>query len=246
MAIVAGTMAFSTATFAKDEMTEAAQKAQMESVIHDYIMKHPEVLMESVQNMQKKQMEASQQKVEQAAIKNANALFTQKGDPVVGDANGKVTLVEFFDYQCPHCVDMDPAMEAIIKANPNLRVVFKEFPIRGQTSLVAAKAALAANLQGKYWEFHQLLMKNAATLTPDVISSLAKTAGLDIDKWKKDMASSEVDGQIKATYKLAQSLNLMGTPALFAGKTNSPTVVQFIPGQTDAAVLQKTIDKANS
>jgi protein-disulfide isomerase len=246
MAMVAGAMAFSAPTYAKDAILDAAQKTQMESIIHDYILKNPQVILESVQNMQKAQMEMSQQKVEQAALKNASALFNQSGDPVVGDANGKVTLVEFFDYQCPHCVDMAAAMEALVKANPTLRVVFKEFPIRGQTSVVAAKAALAANMQGKYWQFHQLLMKNASTLTPANIVTLAGTAGLDVEKLKKDMEGSAVDAQIKATYKLAKDLNLMGTPALFAAKTKNPTAIQFIPGQTDQAFLQKTVDKAGS
>lgn len=246
IATVAGALALSGPAFAKDDVANAAQKAQIESIVHDYIMNNPQVIIESVQTMQKKQMEAMEKRTQDVALKNASALFNQGGDPVVGDANGKVTLVEFFDYQCPHCVDMAPAVEGLVKANPDLRIVFKEFPIRGQTSILAAKAALAANKQGKYWEFHQLLMKNAASLNEDTIYNLAKSINLNVDQLKKDMASGDVDAALKANYKLAQDLNLMGTPALFAGKTKNPVVIEFIPGQTDQAGLQKTVDKVKS
>jgi len=244
-ALVIGALTVTTATYAADAFNPA-QKAQLDSMIHDYILKNPQVIIQAVQSLQQKEMEVMQQKVQAAAAKNKSPLFNQSGDPVVGDPNGKVTLVEFFDYQCPHCVDMAPAVEGLVKANPNLRVVFKEFPIRGDVSVLAAKAALAANKQGKYWEYHQLIMKNAAKLNQDSLYNLAKSIGLDVNKLKADMNSPEVDAQIKANYKLAQDLGLLGTPALFVSKTKDGAVIEFIPGQTDQAYLQKSIDKANS
>jgi protein-disulfide isomerase len=240
---------FASAAEAKATNFNAEQKTQIETVVHDYIMKNPQVLIDAVNNMQKEQYEKMQQKTQQTAIANADSLFRQANDPVVGNAKGKVTIVDFFDYQCPHCVDMEPALEAIVKANPEVRIVFKDFPIRGAMSVFAAKAALAANKQGKYWEFHQGLMKAAQGLTEAKALEIAKNVGLDVDKLKKDMDSSDVDQQIKATYKLAQDLSLMGTPALFIAKsdiskTTSANTLQFIAGQADQKTLQAAIDKA--
>ncbi len=228
------------------------QKAQVETIIHDYIMKNPDVVIEAVKGMQEKQFDQMRQKTQEVALKKAGDIFNAAIDPVVGNPKGKVTLVEFFDYQCPHCVDMAPAIEGLVKSNAGLRVVLKEFPIRGEVSVYAAKAALAANKQGKYWEFHQALMKSgsAAPLTDDSVLAAAKSVGLDMDKLKTDMNSDAVDQQVKGNYKLAQDLQLMGTPALFIAKTTlpkdaTPTVIEFIPGQVDQKYLQSSIDKAS-
>lgn len=228
-----------------DDFT-AAQKDQIGVIIHDYLIKNPEVISEAVQGLQQKQMDQMRQKGQDGALKSSDQLLKLSTDPVAGDPNGKVTMVEFFDYQCPHCVDMEGDIAAIIKANPQLRVVYKEFPIRGEMSLYSAKAALAANIQGKYAVFHDLLMKNAQGLTKEKVMELAKTAGLDVKKLKVDMESSNVDNQIKGTYKLAQDLQLYGTPALFIINGNPPKdvkAIEFIPGQVDQKYLQKTIDK---
>lgn len=241
---VASSLALATPAFAD------MNKAQVEGVVHDYILKNPEVIAEAVQNLQQKQMDQMKSKGQEVAVKKASDLFKYANDPVVGNANGKVTLVEFFDYQCPHCVDMDPVITGLIKANPGLRVVFKEFPIRGAVSMTASRAALAANKQGKYMEMHEALMKDASSLTDAKIMEIAKKIGLDVTKLKTDMAGPDVDKQVKDTYKLAQELQLYGTPALFVAKTDvtssSPvTAVDFAPGQVDQKYLQNAIDKAN-
>jgi protein-disulfide isomerase len=241
---VAGSLAFTVPAYADMD------KAQVETVVHDYILKNPEVIAEAVQNLQQKQMDQMKSKGQAVAVKQAANLFKHANDPVAGNANGKVTLVEFFDYQCPHCVDMDPVVLGLIKANPNLRVVFKEFPIRGPVSMTAAKVALSANKQGKYMEMHEALMKDASSLTDAKIMDIAKQVGLDVAKLKTDMASADIEKQVKDTYQLAQELQLYGTPALFVAKTDitssSPaSAVDFVPGQVDQKYLQTAIDKAN-
>lgn len=237
---------FTVSAFAAPAIS-GAEKGQIETIVHDYIIKNPEVILESVKSMQEKEFNKMQEKSKQAATKASSSLFNQASDPVAGNANGKITVVEFFDYQCPHCVDMVPTLNALIKANPNVRVVFKEFPIRGSASVLAAKAALAAKNQGKYVQFHDALMKAASSgITEDKILSIATSLGLDANKLKADMVSSEVDQQIKANYQLAQALQLVGTPALFVAKTNfkgSPDIIEFIPGQVDVNYLQKTVEK---
>lgn len=232
----------------------AAQKTQMDSAIHDYILKNPEVLVQALQSFQQKQMDEAQktmQKTQETASKYASDLFHSANDPVAGNPNGKVTVVEFFDYQCPHCIEMTPIIDSLIKTNPEARIVFKEFPIRGPASEMAAKAALAAKMQGKYFEFHKALMSANKVLTQDDILKIAGSVGLDVNKLKTDMNSDAVSQEIKADYKLAQSLQLMGTPAFFIAKTDvsnaSPaSAVVFIPGQVDQAQLESVVSKVSS
>jgi protein-disulfide isomerase len=246
-ALISGVMMGATATFAASNDVSPAQKAQIEGVVHTYLMQNPEVIIEAVKSLQQKEYDKMQQKSKQMAGKEAGSLFNQTADPVVGNPNGKVTLVEFFDYQCPHCVDMVPVLSALVKANPDLRIVYKEFPIRGASSQLAAKAALAANMQGKYLVLHDALMKASPNITEAKVFELAKSLGLDVVKLKADMSSAAVDQQIKANYKLAQDLQLVGTPAFFIAKTNnngSSDAIEFIPGQVDQQYLQTSIQKA--
>ena len=247
--LTAGALALvSVSAIAAPQPMDATQKAQIESVVHDYLMKNPQVIVDAVNSMQKEQYEKMQEKTQQSALVNVSNLFHLGTDPVVGNPKGKITIVEFFDYQCPHCVDMAPVIDGIIKSNPDVRIVLKDFPIRGPMSVTAAKASLAANMQGKYWEFYQVVMKNAAGLTEDKLYGYAKGVGLNVDKLKADMNSPAVDAQIKGTYKLAQDLQLMGTPALFIAKTDLPkdanvNAIAFVPGQIDQKNLQGMLDK---
>lgn len=229
-----------------------AQKKQVQDVVHDYILKNPDVVVQSLQLYQQSQMDQAKKTIEQtqnSVSKFADALFHQSSDPVAGNADGKITVVEFFDYQCPHCIDMESVVDDLVKNNSNVRVIFKEFPIRGPVSDVAARAALAAQQQGKYYEMHKGLMgSKQEPLTEDAIYAIAKTAGLDVDKLKAAMKSDAVNQQIKANYKLAQDLRLLGTPALFIGKTSvsksSPSSdIVFIPGQVDKDQMQQVITK---
>jgi protein-disulfide isomerase len=136
-------------------------------------------------------------------------------------------------------------MTALIKANPDLRVIYKEFPIRGPVSEFAARAALAANKQGKYVELSHAILSSGQPLTQDSVLQIAKATGINVDKLKKDMEDSSVKNQLKANIKLAQDLKLMGTPAIFIGKTDAKTndPINYVPGHADQAQLQTIIDK---
>lgn len=176
-----------------------------------------------------------------------NALFHQANDPVAGNPKGKITVVEFFDYQCSHCINMAPVIAAIIKANPDVRVIFKEFPIRGPVSEFAARAALAANEQGKYYSFSHALLASSQPLTEETILDIAKSSGLDVNKLKKDMNSSRISSQLKKNAKLAMDLKLPGTPAFFIGKTygKSNNDIQYVPGEMSQNELQDVINKVS-
>lgn len=175
----------------------------------------------------------------------ANLLRT-KNDPVAGNPKGKITIVEFFDYQCSHCVSMSRVMQDIIKANPSVRVVFKEFPIRGPMSDFAARAALAANKQGKYYEFSHALFATNMSLNEDTIMEIAKNVGLSIPQFKKDLNNDAINDQLNATNKLARELNINGTPALFIGKTDAKKIdeLNFVMGEMSPSELQDAINNA--
>lgn len=227
------------------------ERAKIEEVVHQYLLQKPEVIIEAVQNYQRKQYEQAEQtikKTQETAGTFAAPLFHQANDPTAGNPQGKITVVEFFDYQCPHCVDMAPILDAIIKANPDVRIVFKEFPIRGPISDFASRAALAANKQGKYYQFSHALLIAKQPLTQDAILQIAKDNGLNVDQLKKDMNDASINDQIKANTKLAQDLKLFGTPAFFIGKTNATTSdkINYVPGQMDQNQMQAAIDKAKS
>ena len=236
-------------------MSPADQK-QVEKIVHNYLIKNPDVIFEAIQTLQQKQMTEARKSVEKTqavAPKFASALFHNAGDPSLGNANGKIIIVDFFDYQCPHCVKMTPVLEAIVKANPNVKVVFKEFPIRGPLSEYASKVALAAKIQGKYVEFHKALMQLAMQqqLTEDSILKIAQVAGLDLSKVKTDIKSQAVEQQIKNNTKLAQDLQLVGTPAFFVAmsdvtKSPTPSSIVFVPGQIDQEQLLAIIKKVSA
>lgn len=173
------------------------------------------------------------------------ALFHQPNNPTAGNPQGNVTVAEFFDYQCGHCQAMAPIISAIIKANPNVRVVFKDFPVfPGQTSTFAARAALAANLQGKYYQFSHALLSSDQPLTEQTVLNIAQQTGLNTAKLKSDMRLKNIYEQLRANIRLAKQLKLVGTPAFFIGKTNGTGKIAFVFGEMTQSELQTAIDNA--
>lgn len=177
-----------------------------------------------------------------------DSLFHSSHDPVGGNPNGKVTIVEFFDYQCAHCINMASTMQSISKNHPDVRIVFKEYPIRGPMSELASRAALAANMQGKYTRFNHALLTTNENLNENSILAIAKANGLDVKKLKTDMNSPQVKDIIKANFALAKELGIAGTPAFFIGKTNAANTedVSFVLGEMTQADIQKAIQKSSS
>lgn len=223
------------------------ERAKIESVVQQYLTQKPEVVIEAIQSFQRKQYEQAEKSVKQTqqdAPQYTKALFHQNGDPTAGNPKGTITVVEFFDYQCPHCTSMAPTVAAIVKANPNVRVIYKDWPIRGPVSEFAARAALAAAKQGKYYPMHHaLLTAKKQPLTQEAVIQIAKSIGIDIEKLKKDMNDASIDEQLKNTTKLAQDLKLFGTPAFFIGQTDGNNV-RYVPGEMNQAQMQEAIDKA--
>jgi protein-disulfide isomerase len=213
-------------------LTEALSKTEIEQVIHDYIMAHPETIMESVDQFQKK---AQESRFGDAVEKNKDALFKDTSSPEIGNPKGDVTVVEFFDYNCHYCKDALPELKKMLEKDKKVRVIFKDFPILGPTSETASKWALAAHKQGKYFEFHKALMENKQPISDEVLEKIAKDVGLDLDKAKKAAEGTDVLIQIEKNRSLATNMGLSGTPAFVIG-------TEIVPGGMRADVMLKRID----
>jgi protein-disulfide isomerase len=235
LCVAAGVSLLPLAAGADDALTDA-QKQQLDQRIHDYIMTHPEVVMEALQayDQQQKDKEATDQK--QAIVDRRDDLLHDAGDPVGGNAQASLTVVEFFDYHCPYCKAVAPEFLSTIQKDGNLRVVFKEFPILGDSSVFAAKVALAADKQGKYVEMHRALMALKGDLSEEAVYGAAKAQGLDVTKLKQDMAAPEVEERISKTYDLARALGIHGTPAFIIGD-------ELIPGALPMSDLMQKVEK---
>jgi protein-disulfide isomerase len=234
-------IAFSLAAFspvlAQDKAFTPEQEKRIRDMVKEYILANPEIILEAVQTLRKKQEEA-QKKAAEEALKTKRAELQGATDlPVAGNSKGDITIVEFMDYRCGYCKSVKPTLDEVIRADGKIRLVLKEFPILGPASRTASMAAIAANKQGKYLAFHNALMAYPNNLSDEVIFALARQVGLDLAKLKDDMKSPEVQALIEKTNKLAQDLGINGTPGFIIGD-------QIIPGAVTAAEMKERIAAA--
>ncbi|ABD07718.1 DSBA oxidoreductase [Rhodopseudomonas palustris HaA2] len=198
------------------------QRSQIEQIIKDYLVSHPEVLEEASDELGKRQANAAAEK-HQAAIKdNAEAIFNSPRGITLGNKDGDVTFVEFFDYNCGYCKRAMTDMIALMKEDPKLKIVLKEFPVLGPPSVEAAQVAIAVRMQTpdgkKYLDFHQKLMGGRGQADKARAMAAAKEAGFDMARLEKDMASPEVRATIEESFKLAEAMGMNGTPSYVIGK----------------------------
>jgi protein-disulfide isomerase len=197
------------------------QRGEIEKIIKDYLIKNPEVLQEALGELEKKQAANEAEKHREGVKQHSDALFNSPRHVVVGNPQGDVTMVEFFDYNCGYCKKAMTDMLEMIKADPKLRVVLKEFPVLGQGSVEAARVAVAVRMQDKtgkkYLDFHQKLLGIRGQANQAAAMSAAKDVGMDMVKLEKDLASPEVKSSLEESYKLAEALGLNGTPSYVIG-----------------------------
>jgi len=201
----------------------------IEKIVHNYLMKNPVVIREAMQALQVQELKEKQERAANQMKELRSEILSDPGSPVAGNAKGDISIVVFFDYNCGYCKQTVPKLQSISEKDPMVRFVFKEFPVLGPQSTFAAKAALAASRQGKYVEFHNALM-TAEITDEDSIKSISKTLGVDYSKLQKDMADLQIDEQITRNQRLAQSLDINGTPAYIIGD-------RIIPGAIDVASM---------
>jgi protein-disulfide isomerase len=220
---------FGTAPVQADSGT--ANKAEIEKIIKNYIMENPLVIMQSVEQYQREQSSAQQG---QALTKHYRTLFKNDNDPVMGNPNGDVTIIEFFDYNCGYCKRAFSGVQALLKEDTNIRFIFKEFPILGPSSELAAKWALAAQKQGKYTPFHIALMEGRGKIDEAKLVKIAESMGLDINRMKQDANSAEIKDTIQKNRDVARALNINGTPGFIIGD-------QVIPGAVSVDKMKELV-----
>jgi protein-disulfide isomerase len=218
-----------------------AQRGEIETIIKNYLIQHPEVLQEALGELEKRQAAAEAEKHQAAVKDHAEALFNSKRQVVLGNPKGDVTMVEFFDYNCGYCKRAMGDMLELMKSDPKLRVVLKEFPVLGEGSVEAARVGVAVRMQDptgkKYLDFHQKLFASRGSIGRAQALAAARDTGLDMSRLEKDMASDEPKLTLEETFKLADALGLSGTPSYVIGP-------QVVIGAVGFAGLQEKINAA--
>lgn len=217
------------------ESTATMSKDEFERRVHEYLLAHPEAVAEAINRLEAQQREQEAKQGQAALQSHLDEVFRDPNDPVGGNSKGDATLVEFFDYNCPYCKQMASVMTQAEAADPRLRVVYKEFPILGPNSLFAAKAALAANKQGKYVAFHRALYQVRGAVDEGKVLEIAKTVGLDLARLKVDMQAPEISARLDKNIDLARALGINGTPGFAIGD-------KLFTGATDLKSLQTVVE----
>ena len=204
------------------EPLSTEQRGEIETIIKNYLTQHPEVLRDALAELDKRQQAAEAEKHRQVVRENNATLFSSPHQVVLGNPQGNVTMVEFFDYNCGYCKRALPDMLGLLKTDPNLKFVLKEFPVLGEGSVEAAHVAVAVRMQDstgkKYIEFHQKLLGGRGQVDKMRALAVAKEVGLDMARIEKDMGSDEVKKTIDENMKLADALGVSGTPSYVVGE----------------------------
>jgi protein-disulfide isomerase len=200
-----------------------AQRSEIERIIRDYLIKHPEVLQEAIAELEKKQASAQFEKQQVAIKDNAGLLFNSPRQVTIGNSSGDVTFVEFFDYNCGYCKRAMADMFDLMKHDPKLKVVLKEFPVLGNNSVDAARISIGVHMQDrsgkKYIEFHRKLLGSRGQADKARALAVAREVGIDMVRLERDIMSEEVRATLEESFKLAERLGLNGTPSYVIGNS---------------------------
>ncbi|MCV6548056.1 MAG: DsbA family protein [Cohaesibacter sp.] len=221
------------------------QKAEIEKIVVDYLLENPDVI-RKVFGLLRQQDEAKEQQVaaeraqkaKQALAASKDSIFNSDADPVVGNPNGNVTLVEFLDYNCHYCKRAFSNMLTLVEKDKNLRIVIKEWPVLGPQSVEASLVAIAVQKTdpSKYWDFHKGMMTQRGQANKETALRMAEKVGLDRKKIEAMMDDRKTLAPIEASYALADELGLTGTPAYVVGD-------EVIPGFVPITTLQTMIEE---
>ena len=218
-ALFAAAMALPAAASADPFSTE--QREEIGKIIREYLLTNPKVLQEVMKELEATEAKAESEKHRAAVAENGPLIFNSPRQVVLGNPQGDVTFVELFDYNCGYCKRAMSDMLDLIKTDPKLKVVLKEFPVLGEGSTQAAHVAVAVRMQDKtgkkYLEFHQKLLGGRGAADKDRALAVAKEVGLDMTRLAKDMASDEVKTTLAESFKIAEAVGLNGTPSYVIG-----------------------------
>jgi protein-disulfide isomerase len=238
---VAAALALIAATPLRAEEFSTPQRSEIEKIVRDYIIAHPEVLQEAMAELEKRQQTAELEKARSAIKNNKEALFSSPRQVNLGNPQGDVTFVEFFDYNCGYCKRALSDMLELMKKDPKIKVVLKEFPVLGPGSVEAAQVAIAVRMQApqKYLDFHQKLLMGRGQADKARALAAAKEAGLDVARIEKDLKSDEIAKTLEESMKLAEALGLNGTPSyvinndVVIGAVGLATLTQKVQAQRE-------------
>ena len=217
------------------------QEQRLTALIETHIAENPEIVLGAIQELQRREAEAKENQV-RSHLAAAHAQLTRDPrSPVAGNPEGDVTVVEFFDYNCPYCKAIKPTLHELLAGDPGIRFVYKELPILGAASRTAAKAALAAWRQGaeRYRHIHDALLEVQGPLTNEAVFRVATQIGLDMERLRRDMEDPAIAAAIAANRALARRLNITGTPAFVIGEA-------IIPGAVSLEELREAVAKART
>jgi len=199
-----------------------SQRSEVEKIVREYLIAHPEIIQDAMNELEKRQTAADAEKHRAAVKQYSEALFSSPRQVVLGNPDGNVTFVEFFDYNCGYCKRAMDDMLTLLKDDPKLKIVLKEFPVLGPGSVEAAQVAVAVRMQDKsgkkYLEFHQKLLGGRGQADKARALAVAKDIGLDMSRLDKDLAGPEVKATLQESFKLAEALGLNGTPSYVIGE----------------------------
>ena len=219
------------------------QRGEIEKIVRDYLLKHPELLQEVMTELEKKHQTAESEKARSAIKTHSEALFNSPRQVTLGNPQGDVTFVEFFDYNCGYCKRALNDMTALMSKDAKLKVVLKEFPVLGPSSLEAAQVAVAVRMQDKsgkkYMEFHQKMLTGRGQADKARALAVAKEIGLDMARMEKDLKSDEIAATLQESAKLAEALGLNGTPSYVIGN-------DVVIGAVGLAALGQKIEAARA
>ncbi len=216
--------------------SDPAFQQAVEKVVEQYLHTHPEVIEQSLRLLQAKRQAEEREQTRQMILTKQTELLHDPTSPVSGNLDGDVTVVEFFDYRCGYCKRVAGTVTQLQQDDPNVRIVYKDYPILGETSEWAARAALASKIQGKHLAFHETLLASEQELTQDSILRIAADVGLDIEQLNKDMQAPSIQMIIDHNRELARELGINGTPGFIVGE-------ELAPGALDIGELKNLVRK---
>ena len=215
---------------------KALTQQEIEKIVRDYLLREPEVLAEALGQLQQRRSAAAAIKVKQVVRDHQQALFSDPTSPVEGNAQGTIAIVEFFDYRCVHCRHVAATIDRLVTSNASMRVIYKNFPVLGEPSVLAARAAVAAQQQGGWAKLHRAMLAFQGDFTVENILTMGKSVGLDADRLKTDMMSPATQKSLRENMTLATALGLDATPSFVIGDrvirgALSPEAFQAIIGE---------------
>lgn len=212
-------------------------EADVRGIVQAFLAEKPDLVIDAIRTYQAREekREADQRNAAIAAL--WDDLGGVESDPVVGNPQGDVTIVEFFDYRCGYCKRMVPVMESLLEDDRNVRVVLKEFPILGPESMIASRVALASRFQDRYAEVHDALMRHRGQLDTETIYRIVEEMGIDMERLRADMEHPEVEATLRRNMELADALDIRGTPAFV-------TRGEIVPGAVSASALKDMLARA--